>query len=125
MAASMLAMTQIAQIAQVAQVSSFSRVSVQGARPSSLAVSRRLRMGVSRAAPTGSSGPAINTGDKVTEKMEDAQEICAEEGSKSEECVTAWGEVEAEKVKQKGNNDPLEEFCEDNPEADECRTYTD
>jgi hypothetical protein len=30
-----------------------------------------------------------------------------------------------QKLKNKGKGDPLEEYCEDNPEADECRVYTD
>lgn len=73
----------------------------------------------------GSSGPAINAGDKVMEKIEDAQEICAGD-TQSEDCATAWNEVEAAKAQKKQTKgDPLEEFCEDFPETDECRTYTD
>lgn len=81
---------------------------------------------VCTAVPKGSSsGPAINApGNKVAEKIEDAQEICAGD-TQSEDCATAWSEVEAEKAKKTKSSDPLEEFCEDNPETDECRTYTD
>ena len=80
------------------------------------------------AAPKGSSGPAIDTtGDKVADKIEEAQEICAGD-DQSAECATAWDAVESatkEKEQNKGKGDPLEEFCEDNPEADECRVYQD
>jgi len=79
------------------------------------------------AAPKGSSGPAIDkTGDKVADKIEEAQEICAGD-NQSEECATAWDAVEsatAEKGKG-GPVDPLDEYCEENPEADECRIYKD
>nr|CAD1828556.1 unnamed protein product [Ananas comosus var. bracteatus] len=47
------------------------------------------------------------------------------------ECAAAWDEVEElsaaasharDKLKE---NDPLENYCKDNPETDECRTYED
>lgn len=99
---------------------------VQAAR-TSVRVTPGARV-VCMAAPRGSSGPAIgSTGDKVEAKIDEAQEVCAGD-SQSEECATAWDAVEAataEKAKNKGKGDPLEEYCEDNPEADECRVYSD
>lgn len=63
-------------------------------------------------------------------KIEEAKEVC-ESGTK-EECAVAWDEVEeisAEishaKVKAKSNADPLDQFCKENPETDECRVYED
>jgi uncharacterized protein YgiB involved in biofilm formation len=70
----------------------------------------------------GSSGPAIDkTGNTVADKIEEAQEICAGD-NQSEECATAWDAVESATAEQSTKPaDPLEEFCEENPEADECR----
>lgn len=97
-----------------------------------MATTRRLRMVTMATAPKGSStGPSINVGDKVAQGIEEAQQTCAGNES-SEECAAAWDEVENlsataadQKQKNKGKGDPLEEYCEDNPEADECRVYTD
>lgn len=63
--------------------------------------------------------------------IEDAEEVCKADVS-SGNCAAAWDEVEElaatvshKKVADKGNLDPLEAFCRDVPEADECRTYED
>ncbi|CAN1196437.1 Calvin cycle protein CP12-1, chloroplastic [Linum perenne] len=65
---------------------------------------------------------------KVEESIKNAEETCSEDPA-SGECVAAWDEVEElsaaashARDKKKGS-DPLEEFCKDNPETDECRTY--
>lgn len=53
----------------------------------------------------------------------------------TEDCAVAWDTVEEisaavsdkktqEKIAKQGE-DPLEEFCKDSPEADECRVYED
>ncbi|KAL2323710.1 hypothetical protein Fmac_028089 [Flemingia macrophylla] len=76
-------------------------------------------------------GPIMATPEKISEKVEEsiksAEEACA--GGADAECAAAWDEVEElsaaasharEKQKQ---SDPLENYCKDNPEADECRTY--
>uniref|UniRef100_A0A061SAD2 Cp12-domain-containing protein n=1 Tax=Tetraselmis sp. GSL018 TaxID=582737 RepID=A0A061SAD2_9CHLO len=60
--------------------------------------------------------------------IENAQEVC--EGDDKGECAAAWDEVEelsaeAAHKRAKGKADPLEEFCDDNPDADECRVYED
>ncbi|CAN1762682.1 Calvin cycle protein CP12-2, chloroplastic [Linum perenne] len=70
--------------------------------------------------------------DKIEEKIEEsikaAEETCGEDPA-SGECVAAWDEVEElsaaashARDKKKGS-DPLEAYCQDNPETDECRTY--
>ncbi|KHN30640.1 Calvin cycle protein CP12 [Glycine soja] len=67
--------------------------------------------------------PVRATPEKISEK-----EACAGAGGDAE-CAAAWDEVEElsaaasharEKQKQ---SDPLENYCKDNPETDECRTY--
>ncbi|KAJ4764436.1 hypothetical protein LUZ62_029712 [Rhynchospora pubera] len=67
---------------------------------------------------------------KVSESIKNAEETCADD-PKAGECVAAWDEVEElsaaashARDKNKGK-DPLEEYCKDNPETDECRTYED
>ncbi|VAH90323.1 calvin cycle protein CP12-1, chloroplastic-like [Triticum dicoccoides] len=66
---------------------------------------------------------------KVTESIKQAEETCAGD-PEGGECVAAWDEVEElsaaashARDRKKEHSDPLEEFCEDNPETDECRTY--
>lgn len=66
---------------------------------------------------------------KVVESIKEAQEICAGGDPASGECIAAWDEVEelsaaVSHAKEK-KKDPLEEYCKDNMEADECRTYED
>ncbi|KAG2331988.1 hypothetical protein Bca4012_018421 [Brassica carinata] len=68
--------------------------------------------------------------DKVEKSIQEAKETCADDPV-SGECVAAWDEVEelsaaashARDKKKAGGSDPLEEYCSDNPEKDECRTY--
>lgn len=109
-------------------------------KPSNLQRNFNVRIGtrsrnsviVSLAAPKGSSGPAINNlNDTLAQSIDDAQQVCAGD-EESEECAAAWDEVENvsatvahQKDKNKGTGDPLEEYCETNPDADECRVYND
>lgn len=73
--------------------------------------------------PSGISG-------KVEESIEKAKELCAGD-IESGECAAAWDEVEelsaaASHARDKAkDSDPLEAYCKDNPETDECRTYED
>ncbi|KAL1827318.1 hypothetical protein DCAR_0206478 [Daucus carota subsp. sativus] len=68
--------------------------------------------------------------DKVAESIKEAEEACAGDPV-SGECVAAWDEVEelsaaASHAKdKKKDSDPLEEYCKENPETQECRTYDD
>lgn len=70
---------------------------------------------------------------KVRESIATAQEVCTGNET-SEECVVAWDEVEElsaaaadnrAKSSPSGYLDPLDKYCEDNPETDECRVYED
>ncbi|XP_039170858.1 calvin cycle protein CP12-3, chloroplastic-like [Eucalyptus grandis] len=70
----------------------------------------------------------------IEEKVAEAKEACeGEEAAASAECRVAWDEVE-EVSQAKAHlrlklevlrQDPLESFCGDNPETDECHVYGD
>jgi hypothetical protein len=70
---------------------------------------------------------------KVEEAIKTANETCAD--NDAAHCAAAWDNVEelsaaaAHKKVAFANdpvsNDPLEQFCDDNPDADECRVYDD
>ncbi|KAE8665400.1 Calvin cycle protein CP12-2 [Hibiscus syriacus] len=84
--------------------------------------SRGLRgTGPVRAAPDGIS-------EKVEKSIKEAQEACSDDPA-SGECVAAWDEVEelsaaaSHARDKKKDDDPLENYCKENPETDECRTY--
>ncbi len=76
-----------------------------------------------RAAPEGLS-------EKIASSIKSAEESCADD-PKSGECVAAWDEVEelsaaSSHARDKAKDaDPLETYCKDNPETNECRTYDD
>ncbi|CAK7348426.1 unnamed protein product [Dovyalis caffra] len=85
--------------------------------------SGRMQIRPVRAAPDSIS-------EKVQKSIKDAEEKCSDNAA-SGECAAAWDEVEElsaaashAKDKKKGS-DPLEDYCKDNPETDECRTYED
>ena len=69
--------------------------------------------------------------EKIQKELENAREVCKVDGSNSAECAAAWDAVEelqAEASHQKENEPKktsLEQYCEDNPEAAECRLYED
>ncbi|XP_021770076.1 calvin cycle protein CP12-1, chloroplastic-like [Chenopodium quinoa] len=79
------------------------------------------RLVVVRAAPD-------KLSDNVEKSIKEAQETCSDDPVSSE-CVAAWDVVEevsaaASHARDKAkDSDPLEEFCKDNPETDECKTY--
>jgi hypothetical protein len=70
---------------------------------------------------------------KVEAAIKEAEETCKD--SDTQHCAAAWDNVEElaaevshKKAKVKDNpsaTDPLEQFCDENPEADECRVYED
>lgn len=67
----------------------------------------------------------------IEKKVMEAKQVC--EGDPiADECKVAWDEVEEVsqakadlRLKLEANKDPLESFCQDNPETDECRIYED
>ncbi|KAF2325083.1 hypothetical protein GH714_022679 [Hevea brasiliensis] len=85
--------------------------------------SGRMQIQPVRAAPDSIS-------EKVEESIKSAEEACAGDPA-SGECVAAWDEVEelsaaaSHARDKKKQSDPLENYCKDNPETDECRTYED
>uniref|UniRef100_A0ACD5X045 Uncharacterized protein n=1 Tax=Avena sativa TaxID=4498 RepID=A0ACD5X045_AVESA len=94
------------------------------ARRSMRAHGRRL------VAVAGSASTPPELAKKVTESIKQAEETCAGDPV-SGECVAAWDEVEelsaaASHARDRNkDSDPLEEYCEENPSTDECRTYED
>mmetsp|Transcript_22358 Transcript_22358/g.56216 ORF Transcript_22358/g.56216 Transcript_22358/m.56216 type:complete len:116 (-) Transcript_22358:158-505(-) len=93
-----------------------------------------LRARVTRRAPLRGARLAMRAepsklADQVEKAISDAEDAC--EGDDQGECATAWDEVEelsAAASHQKSaavKVDPLDEFCGDNPDADECRIYED
>ncbi|GLT74035.1 hypothetical protein SLA2020_458560 [Shorea laevis] len=64
----------------------------------------------------------------IEKKVMEAREVC--EGNEiSDECKVAWDEVEelsqakADLRTKLEKQDPLEFYCQENPETDECRVY--
>ncbi|MFN5966894.1 MAG: CP12 domain-containing protein [Pseudanabaena sp.] len=70
--------------------------------------------------------------DEIEIAREDARNICRARGTTSPECAAAWGvaeELQAEashqRVNKKEQKNSLQTYCEDNPNAVECRIYED
>lgn len=67
---------------------------------------------------------------RIEQEVEEARAVCDLSGSTSAECAAAWDAVEelqaeASHQKQSKPKTPFEKYCDDNPEADECRIYED
>lgn len=68
---------------------------------------------------------------RIAEAIKTAKEASSEFGKASQQAKVAWDvveELEAEKSHLKaqqgtGPKDPLEDFCEESPDAEECRVY--
>ncbi|XP_055834275.1 calvin cycle protein CP12-3, chloroplastic [Solanum dulcamara] len=65
----------------------------------------------------------------IEKKVKEAKEVCGQD-ARSDECKVAWDEVEEVsqakahlRIKLQHNEDPLEPYCQDNPDTEECRTY--
>ncbi|KAI3992068.1 hypothetical protein MKX01_014959 [Papaver californicum] len=68
----------------------------------------------------------------IEKKVREATQVCGENNNPiSDECKVAWDEVEeisqakADFRMKIEKEDPLESFCNENPETDECRVYED
>ena len=68
--------------------------------------------------------------EKIEQELQEARVVCDVTGSTSPECAAAWDAVEelqaeASHQKQTKPKNSLERYCDDNPEAAECRLYED
>ena len=72
-----------------------------------------------------------NIQDKIDKELAEARNACETSGSSSAECAAAWDAVEelqaeASHQRQTGpKKTSLEKYCDENPDADECRVYED
>lgn len=68
--------------------------------------------------------------EQIEQEREQARAVCDIKGGASSECAAAWDAVEElqaeashqQRVKPKNS---LEQYCDDNPDAAECRVYDD
>ncbi|TVP68524.1 MAG: hypothetical protein EA342_05765 [Leptolyngbya sp. LCM1.Bin17] len=66
---------------------------------------------------------------RIEKELETARDACDTAGSTSQECAAAWDAVEelqaeAAHQRDKGTDkSSFETYCENNPDADECRVY--
>lgn len=72
-----------------------------------------------------------NIQEQIEQELQQARVVCSTEGSTSAECAAAWDAVEelqAEASHQRENKpqkNSLQQYCEENPDAVECRLYED
>ena len=72
-----------------------------------------------------------NIKEKIEQELEEARTVCSTEGSTSAECAAAWDvveELQAEASHQRQDHPEktsLEKYCDENPDAAECRVYDD
>lgn len=67
---------------------------------------------------------------KISEEVKEARSVCDTSGDTSPECAAAWDAVEemqaaASDRRQQKEKSSFEQYCDDNPEAAECRVYDD
>lgn len=67
---------------------------------------------------------------QIQKEREAAREVCSTEGDGSQNCAAAWDTVEelqaeASHQRQSKPKNSLEKYCDENPDADECRVYDD
>ncbi|GAX42195.1 hypothetical protein NIES4075_31950 [Tolypothrix sp. NIES-4075] len=67
-----------------------------------------------------------NIDDQIEQEVEQARTVCDISGNNSAECAAAWDAVEelraeASHQRQNKKKNSLEQYCDDNPEAIECR----
>ena len=70
-----------------------------------------------------------NIHEKIEQERDEARAACEVNGTTSAECAAAWDAVEelqAEAAHQRQKEAPktsLQQYCDANPEEDECRVY--
>lgn len=66
---------------------------------------------------------------QIQQERDQARVACEINGENSEQCAAAWDVVEelqaeASHQREKGvQKNSFQQYCEDNPDADECRIY--
>jgi hypothetical protein len=65
---------------------------------------------------------------KIEQEREQARAVCDTKGATSSDCAAAWDAVEelqaeASHQRQIKPKNSLEQYCDDNPDAAECRVY--
>ena len=69
--------------------------------------------------------------EKIQQELQSARDACDVSGSTSAECAAAWDAVEelqaeaSHQRQSKPEKTSFEKYCDDNPDADECRVYED
>jgi hypothetical protein len=69
--------------------------------------------------------------EQIQQEIENAKNTCGTQGSDSGECAAAWDAVEelqAEASHQRQTHpkkNSLQQYCDENPDAVECRVYED
>ena len=71
-----------------------------------------------------------NIQEQIEKEREQARAVCGINGATSGECAAAWDAVEelqaeASHQRQTKPKNSLEQYCDLNPDADECRLYED
>lgn len=69
-----------------------------------------------------------NIQEQIEQEIEQARAVCDTKGGTSGECAAAWDVVEelqaeASHKRQTKPKNSLEKYCDDNPNALECRVY--
>lgn len=72
-----------------------------------------------------------NIEETIEQEREAARAVCDTSGGTSKECAAAWDAVEelqaeaAHQKQSKPKKNSLEMYCDENPDAAECRVYED
>ncbi len=71
-----------------------------------------------------------NIQDQIQTEIASARQVCDVNGATSSECAAAWDAVEelqaeAAHQRQTKPKSSFEKYCDDNPDAAECRLYDD
>jgi hypothetical protein len=74
--------------------------------------------------------PMSNIKEQIEKEIADARNACEISGPNSKECAAAWDAVEelqaeASHQKQEKPKTNFQQYCDDNPDAAECRLYDD
>ena len=69
-----------------------------------------------------------NIQEQIEQEIEQARAVCDTKGGTSSECAAAWDAVEelqaeASHQRQVKPKNSLQQYCDENPDAAECRVY--